>query len=113
MRLEVVVVSVTATNVLLLGDRLEMRRVHTGTVAAQVVDLQAAGDWPDQELIGDAVCALGSTLDAELPVAIVSDMSDPHPACVRLVDASPEAIKEQCIHQTDASSRMRATGGLH
>jgi hypothetical protein len=47
---------VNAPNVLLMGHRLQVRRVHTPPIATEVIEFESIGDWADKVLIGEAVC---------------------------------------------------------
>jgi hypothetical protein len=49
---------VPSKRVLSGSDGLEMRRVHTGGVPAQVVQMEACGDWTSMSLEVNAVCIL-------------------------------------------------------
>lgn len=46
---------VAAQDVLAAGDGLKVRGIHARPVAAQVVDLEALGDRPDEHLIRETV----------------------------------------------------------
>jgi hypothetical protein len=50
---EVALLVSSAAVVLLLGHRLEVGRVDTPSVAAEMVELEALGHRPDQRLVDD------------------------------------------------------------
>lgn len=50
--------TIAAKDVLPLGDRLQMSRSTTGSIATEMVDRQAAGDRPDEVLVDDSMDVL-------------------------------------------------------
>jgi hypothetical protein len=82
---------VSAPDVLLLRDRLEVRRIDATRVLAQMVDYVPVGDGAYKKFVRDPMRTRRRlTAHAEGAVAFAVTSPEPLPAVVRLVDALPE-----------------------
>ena len=71
-------------------DGFEVRRIHAGSVAAQMVDLEALGDRADEQLVGEAMGGNATSVEAEHSVALLVPVRGPFPTVGPLVDLGPE-----------------------
>src|SRR4051812_15214384 len=67
-------------------NRLEMVRVDARRIAAQVIKLQALGDWAALAFVEDAMRARHHTVVRHLSVAVAVTTVLPHPAPVVVHD---------------------------
>ena len=82
-------------------DGLQMRRIHAASIAAQVIQLQAARNLSDEYPIGDAVGEKVATAKAELTVSRRACRGCPLPTSFRLADLCPEALKRFRSHSAN------------
>src|SRR5579863_4215465 len=60
-----------AIQILLAGDRLQMRDVRAGPVAAQVIQVHTLWNWPGKQLVHHAMHHLLSAVPSDHAIAIV------------------------------------------
>jgi hypothetical protein len=76
-----------------ISHGLKMRRIDAAWVAAKVIQHKTLRDWANEKLIGNTVCALGSSVQTERPVAAALQLGgSPLPALAALVDLAPESV---------------------
>jgi len=73
-----------ATKVFYRGDAFQMNWIATRSVSAQMIDAQTCRNWPDMDLIRDAMNVLVFARQLDLPVAVPVSGSLPKPAAVRV-----------------------------
>ena len=83
-------------NILTSRDRLQVGWVDTQPVATQVVKLQARGDLPDQQLVGNPVGhrlnrrRLPPARELTIAIGVHATRPDPAPRGARSLDPGPE-----------------------
>ena len=83
---------VSTADVLLLSDRLQMRRVAARSVATKMIELKPIGYRSDEQLVSYSMSKAGpKSLLVEAPVS-ERPRACPHPARRRLVHEGPEVI---------------------
>lgn len=69
-----------------MRDGLKMRRIHAERVPAEMIELEAFGDLPDQKLINGTMRFENSLADADISVgpaiAISGNACVPEPAAI-------------------------------
>lgn len=90
---------VAATNVLGVGDWLQVRRVDAVADAAEVVDDQPLRDRSVGEFVGNPVSALSPTLRTEFAIAMAVLVSGPQPALAHIASGRlrPKPVRERRI----------------
>lgn len=59
-----------------------------------MVDRQSVGDWPDQELVDDAMCRSGDTIQLDSAIAIPIMRCGPYPAIAGGVNLREETVDQ-------------------
>jgi len=82
-----------SANVLGMGDSLQVGRVATRSVAAEVVDLEPLRDRTDRQLESEPVCGVSATVIVGPTISfVVSAQPNPTRVVGSPVDASPELL---------------------
>src|ERR1051326_8195953 len=84
-----------APDVFALGYRLEVRRVATDRVAAQVVEDEPVGNRTHESFVDDA---MGPPVAAELPVSVSVQLAVPFPAVTAVDDARQDLGRRPAVH---------------
>jgi hypothetical protein len=75
---------VATAHVLFVSNWLQMSRVHTSAVSAEVVEFKAFRDSADEILVHQPVCPMGFLLPVANTVTSGFDISGPEPTVIRL-----------------------------
>jgi len=81
------------TDVLAPGHTVQMERVDTALVHAQVIDGQAFGEFSDVKHVRDAVRQERLAVKCELPITVLCNAACPLPAVTPLLDLGPEVAR--------------------
>ena len=85
-------VSLTTTDIFLMGDRLQMSRVHTGRHSTQMVEVKTCRNDSDQHFVGKSVSVTESFVVPEDTVPERCLGTLPNPTILTLGNSSPEAL---------------------
>lgn len=91
-----------------IGHGFEVPRIHAGSIAAQVVKVQAGGNLSPQQLVGDSVCATWHAVDAYAAVPVDADLASPPPALAVLLNELEEPVHERRARRGERSSAEEA-----
>jgi hypothetical protein len=81
-------------DILAMRDRLEMRRIDAGGVAAEMVERQPFRDRADEQAIGSTVRTFELAVKPEGAVPVLRvDSALPQPARLSLLDLQPEPLQ--------------------
>lgn len=95
---------VSATDVDVSGDGLQMTRPYTPSVATQVIQFEAVGDRTDEECVDGAVCQRACDTDpTDLPVPVGVEASGPAPAST----TNTERLRPALVYQAQHVGRRR------
>lgn len=87
--------ALASEQVFALRNRLKVRRIRAGSVAAQMVDLKSLGNWAIVNLVRNAMHILRLAKAAEMPVPVGHNRATPEPAIIRVVlrDFAPKSSR--------------------
>jgi hypothetical protein len=83
----------TAPHIFAARYRFQMRRVHTGPVAAQMIDVQAGRDGTNHPFVHDAVRSEVLAFDNQRGITAVAQRTRPDPASVVLLNTIEYAVQ--------------------
>ncbi len=105
--------SYSSPEVLLSGHGLNVKRIHAGAVAAEMVTLQAFRDWANQGQVSPTMCgyvAITASTQANDPVPLL-ECRCPFPATiVENTDFSPEAGRQTGIAKEGRGGKLHLHG---
>ena len=71
--LAAMLIAESAIDIRLVSHSLKMRRIGAGTCPAQMVDLSAFRNWPDEVFVGEPMSRGDFAVGSECPVAVCTN----------------------------------------
>lgn len=104
---------ITSKNVLRMGDRFQMQRIHTGSIAAEMVGFQTVRNWTDKPLVSPAMgehlapAAVAAAASHEPTITIYVTPCSPLPASVvQNANLGPEASRQTGIAKEGRGAKL-------